>query len=82
MIVDIKKDFKLGGHKAAAVALVLEKARIFLVSDLDNNLIKDIHLEPYGTLNDAFDEAGRILGKNSKVYVMPYGGSTLPKYEA
>lgn len=79
MIEDIKKDFKLGGHKAAAISLVLEKSRIFLVSDLDQQLVKDIHLEPYGSLNDAIYDATKILGDNSSVYVMPYGGSTLPK---
>ena len=79
MIEDIKKDFKLGGHKAAAISLVLEKSRIFLVSDLDENLVKGIHLEPYSSLNDAFKDATNMLGENSSVYVMPYGGSTLPK---
>ena len=79
MIEDIKKDFKLGGHKAAAISLVLEKSRIFLVSDLDDNLVKGIHLEPYRDLNTAYDDATRLLGENSSVYVMPYGGSTLPK---
>ena len=79
MIDDIKKDFKLGGHKAAAISLVLEKNRIFLVSDLDDVLVKGIHLEPFGSLEEAFSQATEILGSNSTVYVMPYGGSTLPK---
>ena len=79
MIEDIKKDFKLGGHKAAAISLVLEKCRIFLVSDLNKQLVKDIHLEPYGSLEEAFCDATKILGDKSSVYVMPYGGSTLPK---
>lgn len=79
MIEDIKKDFKLGGHKAAAISLVLEKCRIFLVSDLNKKLVKDIHLEPYGSLEEAFCDATKILGDKSSVYVMPYGGSTLPK---
>ncbi len=79
MIEDIKKDFKLGGHKAAAISLVLASSRIFLVSDLNEDLVKSIHLEPFSSLNLAFDEATAILGASSKVYVMPYGGSTLPK---
>ncbi len=79
MIEDIRTDFKLGGHKAAAISLVLERSQIFLVSDLDKQLIKDIHLVPYGSLDEAFYDATKILGENSSVYVMPYGGSTLPK---
>lgn len=79
MILDIKKDFKLGGHKAAAISIVLEKARIFLVSDLPESLVRDIHLEPFGSLEDAFSVATDIMGEDSTIYVMPYGGSTLPK---
>lgn len=78
MIVNIKKDFKLGGHKAAAVALVLKNSRIFLVSDLDPQLVKSIHLEPYASLEEAYSAATSIKGADSCVYVMPYGGSTLP----
>ncbi len=79
MISDIKEDFKLGGHKAAAISLVLENARIFIVSDLDDALVEAIHLEPFATLEDAFSKATELLGNDSTVYIMPYGGSTLPK---
>ena len=74
----IKIDFKLGGHKAAAIALVLQKAKIFLVSELEDNLVKSIFLEPYHDLQKAFDDAIKELGNNASVIVMPYGGSTLP----
>lgn len=79
MIKDIKADFKLGGHKAAAISLVLEKAKIFLVSDLDEKLVSSINLVPFANLDDAYSTATKLLGEDSTVYVMPYGGSTLPK---
>lgn len=79
-ITDIKADFKLGGHKAAAISLVLRNARIFLVSDLSDDLVRHIHLEPYHSLDEAFTAATEALGADSTVYVMPYGGSTLPKF--
>ena len=78
MIRDIKADFVLGGHKAAAVALVLKKADVYLVSDLDAEFVKSIHLTPQPSLDAAFEAATAKCGKNSSVYVMPYGGSTLP----
>lgn len=80
MISDIKSDFKLGGHKAAAISIVLQNARIFLVSDLKPDFVRSIHLEPYDTLEHAFESATSALGADSTVYVMPYGGSTLPKF--
>ncbi len=78
MIEEIKVNFKLGGHKAAAIAMVLEQARIFLVSDLEEDLVRRIHLEPFDTVQNAVDTALRELGADAKILVMPVGGSTLP----
>ena len=78
MIRDIKENFVLGGHKAAAIALVLKKADVYLVSDLDAEFVKSVNLIPQPSLEAAFEAATRKCGENSSVYVMPYGGSTLP----
>ncbi|MHB1314097.1 MAG: nickel-dependent malate racemase, LarAH6 family [Christensenellales bacterium] len=78
MIGHIRQDFQLGGHKAAAIALVLEKARIMLVSDLSADIVKSIHLEPFSSVQQAVSEALASLGEDASVLVMPYGGSTLP----
>ena len=78
MIADIKSNFVLGGHKAAAVAQVLERADIYLVSDLDRDTVKQIKLVPFESLEKAFGAATQKTGADSTVYVMPYGGSTLP----
>lgn len=78
MIRDIKADFVLGGHKAAAVALVLKKADVYLISDLDPEFVRSINLIPQPSLDTAFAAATEKCGKYSSVYVMPYGGSTLP----
>ncbi len=80
-IVDIKKNFVLGGHKAAAIAKILQTKRVFLVSDLDKELVKTMNLEPYNSLEEAYSAATSIMGKDSKVYVIPHGGSLLPIYE-
>lgn len=78
MIEEIKVNFKLGGHKAAAIAMVLQKSRIFLVSDLNHDLVRKINLEPFNSVQEAVDEAINILGSESKILLMPNGGSTLP----
>ncbi len=79
MITHIKQDFVLGGHKAAAIAMVLEKARIFLVSELEPEFVKSVFLEPFSDIQTAVDEAIKESSKESKILVMPYGGSTLPR---
>lgn len=78
MIERIQRDFQLGGHKAAAIALVLQNADIYLVSELDAEFVKGIFLKPYQTVQQALDAAFAKLGSNATVLAMPYGGSTLP----
>ena len=78
MIEDIQANFELGGHKAAAIALVRKKARIFIVSEMDKELARKIFMEPFSDINEALEKAFEELGKDAKVLLMPYGGSTLP----
>jgi nickel-dependent lactate racemase len=82
MIERIERDFQLGGHKAAAIALVMQKAKILLVSELEPKLIKRMHLVPYQDVNAAVDNALSEIGSDAKIIVMPYGGSTLPELQA
>lgn len=78
MIHDIQANFELGGHKAAAIALVLENAKIFLVSDMDKEFVKSLSMEPFDDVNEALKKAFEALGNDANVLLMPYGGSTLP----
>ena len=75
---NIQKDFQLGGHKAAAIAMVLEKADIYLVSDLTDEFVNSIYLKPYHSVDEAMEAAYAKCGKDAKVIVMPYAGSTVP----
>lgn len=78
MIAQIKNKFELGGHKAAAIGMVLQNASIFLVSDLEPELVRDIFMEPFDSVQNAVDGAIKVLGPDSKIILMPVGGSTLP----
>ena len=78
MIEKIQKQFELGGHKAAAIAMVLKRCRIFLVSDLEDSFVRKLFMEPFSSVDEALTEAFRILGKDSSVIFMPHGGSVLP----
>ena len=80
MIERIGRDFQLGGHKAAAIAMVLKRAKIVLVSDLPDDFVKSIFLTPSHSVQEAFDEAMKEYGPEATVIAMPYGGSTLPKF--
>jgi nickel-dependent lactate racemase len=74
----IREQFVLGGHKAAAIAVILKRARIFLISSLPDDLVRRCKFEPFDDLQNAFETALAELGPQASSLVMPYGGSTLP----
>mgnify|MGYP001092010474 CR=1 FL=1 len=78
MIEEIKRNFQLGGHKAAAIAMILKKAKIFLVSELEPDFVRSIFMEPFSDVQSAVDAAFNEKDDNAKVILMPFGGSTLP----
>ncbi len=78
MVERIGKDFQLGGHKAAAIAMILEYAEIDLVSEMDDDFVKSIFLVPMHSAQEAFDKAINKYGKDASVIAMPFGGATLP----
>ncbi|MDL2248367.1 nickel-dependent lactate racemase [Tyzzerella sp. OttesenSCG-928-J15] len=78
IIERIEKDFKLGAHKAAAIAMVMEMADIYLVSQMDKEIVEKINMVHFESVQAAFDKAMEKHGENASVIIMPYGGSTLP----
>ena len=81
MIERIGRDFQLGGHKAAAIAITLQKAKIFLVSEMEDDFVRSIFLTPMHSVQEALDRAFEELGSGASVLAMPHGGSTLPRIE-
>lgn len=79
MIERIRREFQLGGHKAAAIALVLQRAEIYLVSELNPEFVRSIFMEPFYTVEAAYSAARKKCGCDATVLAMPYGGSTLPR---
>ena len=79
MIERIGHDFQLGGHKAAAIAMTLQKADIYLVSEMEPAFVKSLFLTPMPDVQTALSAAFEKLGHNAMVLAMPYGGSTLPQ---
>ena len=79
MIERIGRDFQLGGHKAAAIAMTLEKADVYLVSDLEPDFVRSIFLTPQPSVQAALNAAFEKLGPDATALAMPFGGSTLPR---
>lgn len=78
MIDHLHREFKLGGHKAAAIALVLQQAKIVLISHYDDEFVRSVHLTPAPSAQKALDDALAEYGDDASIILMPIGGSTLP----
>lgn len=74
----IGREFRLGGHKAAAIAQVQTHASIYLVSEMNPETVKSIFMTPFTDLQEAFDTAAKTFDHDPSVILMPFGGSTLP----
>ena len=78
MIDRVHAHFELGGHKAAAIAMVLENAQIDFVSELPDDFVRSIFLNPQPSAQAALEQAFQKYGPEATVLAMPFGGATLP----
>jgi nickel-dependent lactate racemase len=78
MVEEIGRNFELGGHKAAAIGMVLDRAQIDLVSEMDDDFVSSIFLNPQPSAQAAINAAMAKHGPDASVIAMPYGGATLP----
>ncbi len=76
VIEKFKSGFVMGGHKAALIAALSKRVNLYLVSSLPDEMVRKAYFIP-ASLEDALAAALAKHGENSKIVVMPYGGSTL-----
>jgi nickel-dependent lactate racemase len=80
---EIKRRFKIGGHKAYYLLKALKKVEIILVSTLPDYYAANVfRLRTAKAVNDALEGAFAIAGRDAKVWAMPYGNITLPVVKA
>jgi nickel-dependent lactate racemase len=76
---EVKRHFRLGGHKAYYLTRTLQRVQIVLVSTLpDYYAVGAFRLRTARALNDALRDAFDLVGKDARVWVMPHGNITLP----
>jgi nickel-dependent lactate racemase len=80
---EIKRNFAVGGSAAYHYMKALQKARIILVSSMPDYYAANVFkLKTARAVNDALNEAMNMVGKNAKVWTLPYGNFTLPEVKA
>lgn len=80
---EIKRRFRLGGHKAYYLLKAVQKAEIILVSAMPDYLAHNVFkLRTAKAINDGLRDAFDITGKNARVWAIPHGNMTLPVFKA
>jgi len=78
VLENLRKEYKLGYHKAAKMAEIMVRADVWAVTDLNKNLISSANMRPFDTVADAVTEALNI-NPNSRVLILTDGSVTIPK---
>lgn len=74
VLVDrIRREFVLGGHKAAAVAGLLTAADVYLVSEFPDDVVRSMCMHPFATVDAAVRAALARYGAGARVLVVPHG---------
>ena len=77
IIAHIKREFVMGGHKAAAVAMAMKQADIYLVSALPADFARSIGFFPFDSPDKALQSALALAGAFPTVALMPEGANVL-----
>jgi nickel-dependent lactate racemase len=77
----IKCEYRLGHHKAAKIAELALNAKIFAVTDLDDEVLISVFMTPYKNIQHAIDDALKEKGKDAKLIVLQNGSITVPRVE-
>lgn len=81
LLVNIQREFVLGGHKAAAIAAIQLRASIHIYSSFEADLMHQIGMLPFASPQSALEAALSALGAQSQVIILPQAASILPEIE-
>jgi nickel-dependent lactate racemase len=73
--------FEIGGHKAGILAKLTQRADVYLVSELQKEIVEQAFLLCSPNLEDALQATLNTYGSNARIIVMPFGAYTLPRLE-
>jgi lactate racemase len=73
LIDRIQREFVLGGHKAAAVAGLLARADVYLVSEFPDETVRSMCMTPFASVDGAVRAALDRAGSGARCLVVPHG---------
>jgi nickel-dependent lactate racemase len=73
LVERIQRGFVLGGHKAAAIAGLLERAEVYLVSEFPDEVVRSMCMTPFASVDAAVSAARDRVGDGAACLVVPHG---------
>jgi lactate racemase len=71
--------FEIGGHKAGILAKLTQNADVYLVSELQKEIVERAFLLCSRSLDDALQTTMSKYGPDAQIILMPFGAVTLPR---
>ncbi|MCX6374339.1 MAG: nickel-dependent lactate racemase [Actinobacteria bacterium] len=82
VLVDrIQREFVLGGHKAAAIAGLLARVDVYLVSEFPDELVRAMCMQPFASVAAAVAAAFARYGEEARFLVVPHGSRVTARSE-
>lgn len=69
---------EIGGHRAFVTAQLLKDYKVYVVSDLEPDILKQMNFIPIRSIDECMTHVEREYGENFTAYVVPEGTSLLP----
>ncbi|MBI9102153.1 MAG: nickel-dependent lactate racemase [Spirochaetales bacterium] len=74
----IAGEYRLGYHKAGKMAEVFQQAEVWAMTEVPDDVLRDIFIRPVHNLQEALDEAFKKLGEEARVLFLSDGSVTVP----
>lgn len=74
----LRERYEINGQTAYSMLQKAQRFKVILVSEFPSHQVRQMHMLPARTLDDAIASAERLLPADWKAYLMPEGGSVLP----
>jgi nickel-dependent lactate racemase len=75
----LRGNFEINGQTAFSTLIKAKKVKIILVSELASEDVERMSIIPADSIDQAVSMAYEILGKTPPTYIVPDGGSVLPR---
>jgi len=67
-----------GWYKAARIARALQKARLYTVMGVEDQVIKSCFMTPFPSIKQALAAAFNEVGNKARIYIIPDAGAVVP----